>query len=91
MATDPVCGMTVSSGSQLHEVYQGHTYQFCSEHCMAKFRATPSNYASVHHEQAAPASSAAGITYTCSMHPEIVRSEPGRCPKCGMTLVQRKI
>ena len=25
--------------------------------------------------------------YTCSMHPEIVRDAPGKCPKCGMTLV----
>jgi len=27
--------------------------------------------------------------YTCPMHSEIVRSEPGSCPKCGMTLVPR--
>ena len=26
-------------------------------------------------------------TYTCPMHPEIVRAEPGRCPLCGMDLV----
>ena len=24
--------------------------------------------------------------YTCPMHPEIVRHEPGECPKCGMKL-----
>src|SRR5438094_9667391 len=28
--------------------------------------------------------------YTCPMHPEIVRTEPGQCPKCGMTLVPIK-
>ena len=28
-----------------------------------------------------------GKTYTCPMHPEIKRSEPGSCPICGMTLV----
>src|SRR2546423_8762006 len=28
--------------------------------------------------------------YTCPMHPEIVRAEPGQCPKCGMTLVPMK-
>ena len=34
------------------------------------------------------AASATGSTrYTCTMHPEIVRDEPGSCPKCGMTLV----
>tara|TARA_R110001606_G_C15404705_1_gene654317 strand:- start:48322 stop:51324 length:3003 start_codon:yes stop_codon:yes gene_type:complete len=27
--------------------------------------------------------------YTCSMHPEVVASEPGNCPKCGMVLVPR--
>jgi Heavy metal binding domain len=28
--------------------------------------------------------------YTCLMHPEVVRTEPGQCPKCGMTLVPLK-
>jgi thioredoxin-like negative regulator of GroEL len=27
--------------------------------------------------------------YTCPMHPEVVRSEPGRCPICGMNLVPK--
>ena len=31
--------------------------------------------------------SASSTRYTCSMHPEIVRDAPGKCPKCGMTLV----
>ncbi|WP_152184072.1 copper-transporting P-type ATPase [Sulfurimonas indica] len=25
-------------------------------------------------------------SYTCPMHPEIIRNEPGNCPICGMTL-----
>ena len=28
--------------------------------------------------------------YTCSMHPEVVMDKPGKCPKCGMTLVKIK-
>src|SRR5438045_1565793 len=28
--------------------------------------------------------------YYCSMHPNIVREEPGNCPICGMPLVKRK-
>jgi len=30
------------------------------------------------------------IEYTCPMHPEIIRDEPGSCPKCGMTLMPRE-
>jgi hypothetical protein len=28
--------------------------------------------------------------YTCPMHPEVVTDHPGKCPKCGMTLVPKK-
>jgi Cu(I)/Ag(I) efflux system membrane fusion protein len=28
--------------------------------------------------------------YTCPMHPEIVRHEPGNCPICGMPLVKKE-
>ena len=28
--------------------------------------------------------------YTCTMHPQIIRNEPGNCPLCGMTLVKLK-
>ncbi|TCK18017.1 Ni,Fe-hydrogenase III large subunit [Thiogranum longum] len=31
------------------------------------------------------------IEYTCPMHPEVVRDEPGSCPKCGMFLVPREV
>jgi transcription initiation factor IIE alpha subunit len=28
--------------------------------------------------------------YTCPMHPEVITNKPGKCPKCGMTLVKVK-
>jgi len=28
--------------------------------------------------------------YTCAMHPEVVSDAAGKCPKCGMELVQKK-
>ena len=28
--------------------------------------------------------------YTCTMHPEVRSNKPGKCPKCGMTLVPVK-
>jgi Cu(I)/Ag(I) efflux system membrane fusion protein len=29
-------------------------------------------------------------TFTCPMHPQIIRNEPGNCPICGMTLVKKE-
>jgi hypothetical protein len=44
-----------------------------------------------HNEHPASATASPARTlYTCPMHPEIVRAEPGKCPKCGMTLVPLK-
>ncbi len=28
--------------------------------------------------------------YTCPMHPEVAADKPGKCPKCGMNLVEKK-
>lgn len=29
------------------------------------------------------------VIYTCPMHPEITSDKPGKCPKCGMELIQK--
>ncbi len=29
--------------------------------------------------------------YTCTMHPEVISDKPGKCPKCGMDLVEKKM
>ena len=29
--------------------------------------------------------------YTCTMHPEILKDKPGKCPLCGMDLVKKQI
>lgn len=35
-------------------------------------------------------STEAATVYSCPMHPEVTSKEPGTCPKCGMTLVERR-
>ncbi len=37
------------------------------------------------HDSAAPHAH----QYTCTMHPEVVQDAPGKCPKCGMALVEK--
>jgi hypothetical protein len=32
----------------------------------------------------------AKVVYTCTMHPEVTSSKPGKCPKCKMDLVKKK-
>lgn len=84
--TDPVCGMRVSvTDESLSAEYDGKTFHFCSEGCQETFKTDPWHFASgraVGHTKAAPKDA----QYTCPMHPEIVRDEPGACPICGMAL-----
>ncbi|MGH9340199.1 MAG: heavy metal translocating P-type ATPase [Acidobacteriota bacterium] len=96
---DPVCHMDVSPDSAFgQETHQGQIYYFCSTGCAEKFRRNPQQYASASSAEAAAALGPAtgedkppGQEYTCPMHPEIVRNEPGNCPICGMALEPRTV
>lgn len=78
-AKDPICGMDVdplsTAGTLDHE---GQTYFFCSRHCLKKFQARAGS----------PKGVVVGSTgtFTCPMHPEIIRTAPAPCPLCGMAL-----
>lgn len=87
---DPVCGMTVrpenAAGSHVHE---GKTYYFCSTGCLAKFRQDPSAFLIPPAQRVTkPAVVPPGsrVEYICPMDPEVVATEPGACPICGMAL-----
>ncbi len=81
---DPVCGMMVDpAAGKPHMTYKGHEYHFCSDSCHSKFKADPEKYLTA---QSAAAPTIKGVQYTCPMHPEIIRDEPGSCPICGMAL-----
>src|SRR5690349_11318411 len=100
---DPVCGMSVVPGEAKggsHE-HAGTTYWFCNPRCHEKFASNPPLYlkkpeekeaadgSSMPVEPAAPPG--AKTEWVCPMHPEIVRSEPGTCPICGMALERRTV
>ncbi len=85
-AMDPVCGMTVATGpSARTSAFQGQDFHFCSEACQSRFDLDPWFYASGAASRA-DRRAAPGTRWTCPMHPEIVRDEPGACPLCGMAL-----
>jgi P-type Cu+ transporter len=61
----------------------GASYHFCSSGCQTKFMAEPNRYLNLA-KSTPPAQP--GVIYTCPMHPQIRRAEPGSCPICGMAL-----
>src|SRR5260370_14102105 len=86
--------------------FNGETYHFCSQSCVKKFQADPSRYIESKHVDACcsesdphrhtntppkAAARAADVIYTCPMHPEIVRDQPGNCPICVMALEPRPV
>jgi Cu+-exporting ATPase len=82
-AVDPVCGMTVDPArTRFTAEHGGEKFHFCTEGCLRRFREDPARFV---RPKPAPAPAAAGL-FTCPMHPEVVRSGPGSCPKCGMAL-----
>src|SRR5665647_1664723 len=83
--TDPVCGMKVGADQAKKIVHAGHDYFFCSVGCMTKFRSSPQSYLNTTKASEQPAAQP-GTIYTCPMHPEIRKTEPGSCPICGMAL-----
>ena len=56
-----------------------------------KLQVEPAKYLPGALQSSARPSATSPIEYTCPMHPEIVRSQPGNCPICGMTLEPRTI
>ncbi len=90
---DPVCGMTITPEDSVgHVQHQGQTYYFCAESCLEQFSADPDRFLNPAEAGHNPVEAGrhAG-EWTCPMHPEVVRSEPGSCPICGMALEPKRI
>jgi Cu+-exporting ATPase len=82
---DLVCGMKVDPViSAYKHAYRGRLYYFCSGRCRTEFVQEPDKFLSRNDRKAQTPT--VGTIYTCPMHPQIRRSEPGDCPICGMAL-----
>jgi Cu+-exporting ATPase len=64
--------------------HAAQSYFFCGAKCREKFTADPARYIASPPHGRGP--TAGEVLWTCPMHPQIVRKEPGNCPICGMTL-----
>lgn len=83
---DPVCGMEVEISAETRTAeFNDQEYFFCSDSCQIKFETDPWFFASGNAEKAGQQVQT-GAQWTCPMHPEIIRDEPGACPICGMAL-----
>lgn len=99
---DPVCGMDVSSDTKHRFAFGDKTVLFCSSGCKDKFSTDPKKYTNTgatetkssccdkHRTQTVSVEQvgdrAVSGEYICPMHPEVVQTVPGDCPKCGMAL-----
>ena len=83
---DPVCGMTVNPVTAEHRSeHAAHTHFFCGSRCRQQFDTEPERYLTA--DGPTPRHPTAdGVLWTCPMHPQVQRSEPGSCPICGMAL-----
>ena len=83
---DPVCGMTVNPVMARHSAeHAGQRYFFCSTRCREKFAAEPARYVTAPQNRG-PAEPTGEVSWTCPMHPQIVRKEPGNWLIGGMAL-----
>jgi Cu+-exporting ATPase len=91
---DPVCGMMVPADAPLRATFEGKDYVFCCPRCRERFIATPQAFLAprpaAEPARASP-SPPSSSSWTCPMHPEVVRDGPGSCPICGMALEPRTI
>ncbi len=81
--------------------YAGQIYYFCSSSCHSRFNTHPEGFIeqknagvrqTVTPDERSPQQEIhPGIIYTCPMHPEIERDQPGDCPICGMALEPKTI
>src|SRR2546422_979257 len=93
-AIDPVCGMAVDKQSAAASFeHTAVKYFFCSTHCLEAFRENPTRFLRRTAQRTEPSHTpkSKASEYTCPMHPEIVRDQPGTCPIGGMALEPRTV
>jgi Cu(I)/Ag(I) efflux system membrane fusion protein len=83
----PICGMTLvpidKSGKEIKEESKEIKTASAVPEAKAQAKSADKKAEAAREETAA-------IQYTCPMHPDVLSDKPGKCPECGMSLVQVK-
>ncbi len=85
----PTCtekGVTVKRGDAKIVEHAGMNYALCGDKCVATFKADPAKYAKALRDQGIKSAGGPEKAFTCSMHPDVVRTSAGKCPLCAMDL-----
>ncbi|MBI5744068.1 MAG: YHS domain-containing protein [Elusimicrobia bacterium] len=86
-AVCPVTGDKVKiSPETISVTYKGRIYYFCCNECDTLFKADPEKYAV---KEKPKQSSPKARLYICPMG-DYQGDKPGKCPKCGMNLQEKK-
>jgi Cu+-exporting ATPase len=91
--------MQVAEDTPHRYTLHGKQYFFCCDGCRSEFEKNPAKYLEPREtpgthtvvEPKVAAGSSSPSSYTCPMHPEVVRDGPGSCPICGMALEPRTV
>lgn len=86
MSLLPVAATEKEKKSPQKEPMRGHPH----EHRMQKESTSMKKHPEPSTEHTLEMDEPEGELYTCPMHPQILKKEPGQCPICGMTLVPVK-
>jgi YHS domain-containing protein len=86
-------------GDPIDHVVGNRLVRFCCKSCVKDFGKDPLKYLAKldgaakgkgSKENGAKGGAEKSASYTCPMHPDVVKEKPGACPKCGMDLVKKK-
>ena len=81
-------------GDPIDHVFGNRLVRFCCKSCVKDFGKDPLKYLALldagAKDKGGKGATDKSASYTCPMHPDVVKDKPGTCPKCGMDLVKKK-
>ena len=84
----PKCGMNLIPLKETGTKIEADTIFPTIDHSKMKMPADKAGFSGGDHAVAVPKQ--VKQQYTCSMHPQVIKDEPGKCPYCGMVLIPLK-